>query len=240
MLRVFIGFDHRQFVSFNVLQQSIFRHSSKPVAITPLVINKEPYLNDLVKDQLPIKKQGLTPFTFSRFLVPSLCNYEGWALFLDSDILVRSDIAELFSLADDKYAVMVSKNKIEFEWSSVMLFNCAKCKMLTPNYIENFTSTKLLWINPEEVGNLPSEWNHLVGYDEKRPDAKLIHYTQGNPCFPETIDCEYAKDWHDEHRLLNSAVSWVELMGNSVHAMHLKYPDGSVKIIPKYKANEYQ
>jgi hypothetical protein len=216
MLKVFIGFDPRQPVSYNVLQQSIFTRSSKPISITPLVI-----------EQLPITRVGLTPFTYSRFLVPYLCNYEGWALFLDIDMLLNDDIAELFDYADDQYAVMVSKNEKKFEWASAMLFNCAKCKVLTPEFIENPPNDEngksiglhtIEWVKPEEVGDLPREWNHLVGYDEPRNYAKLIHYTQGVPCFKETITSEYAEKWHDEHQYLNHAQPWEELMGNSVHA----------------------
>lgn len=221
MLRVFIGFDPRQPVSYNVLQQSIFSRSSKPVSITPLVI-----------EQLPVTRTGLTPFTFTRFLVPWLCDYQGWALFLDIDMLVKGDIAELFHYADDNYAVMVSKNEMRFEWASAMLFNCAKCQILTPEYIDDKNNTGLHvlnWAKPEEIGDFPREWNHLVGYDKPRNDAKLIHFTQGVPCFPETIEfSEYANDWHTEHRILNASVPWLELMGNSVHA---KQVDG--RIVPK-------
>jgi hypothetical protein len=223
MLRIFIGYDHRQPISYNVLQQSIFRNSSKPVAITALKIN-----------QLPIKREGLTPFTFSRFLVPYLCDYKGWALFLDIDILVKGDIAELFNLVDDKYAIMVSKNKLRFEWASVMLFNCGheSNKVLTPEYVEKADRLHhIAWCKDEEIGDLPREWNHLVGYDDKRNDAKLIHYTQGIPCFPETVTSEYSEDWHKEHQMTNSAFPWIELMGNSVHA---GIKDG--KVVPKFIA----
>lgn len=225
MLKVFIGYDHRQPVSYNVLQQSIFRQSSKPVSITALVL-----------EQLPIERDGLTPFTFSRFLVPYLCNYEGWALFLDIDILLRDDISKLFDYADDKYAVMVSKNDKKFEWASVILFNCGHKanKVLTPEYIEKANALhQISWVQPEFIGDLPREWNHLVGYDEERKDAKLIHYTQGVPCFPETIDSEYAQEWAEEHQICNRAQPWVTLMGNSVHATVI---DG--KIMPKYKMNK--
>jgi hypothetical protein len=222
MLRVFIGYDHRQPVAYNVLQHSIIKHSSKPVAITPLVLH-----------QLPMKRTGLTPFTFTRFLVPWLCNYEGWALFLDIDMLLLGDIAELFAFADDKYAVQVSKNPIRFEWASAMLFNCSKCKILTPEFIEdpkNDGLHTLKWATPEEIGEFPSEWNHLVGYDKPRDDAKLIHFTQGIPCFPETIRySEYANAWHNEHKQTNSAYPWAELMARSVHSKQL--PDG--RIVPK-------
>mgnify|MGYP000290578739 CR=1 FL=1 len=98
-LPVYIGFDHRQAVSYNVLQFSIFRRSSKPVTISPLVL-----------PSLPITRQGLTPFTYSRFLVPWLNSFQGWALFLDTDFLCLADISELFALCDNRYAAMVSKN----------------------------------------------------------------------------------------------------------------------------------
>lgn len=161
---------------------------------------------------------GLTPFTYSRFLVPHLCNYEGWALFLDTDMLVIGDVAELFACADDKHAVMVVKNDLKFEWASVMLFNCAHPdnRILTPEYIEtNSGMHKCGWT--ENVGDLPPEWNHLIGYDTPK-DAKLAHYTQGIPCHPEVAGMEYEKEWLWTLRSANSTVKWEALMGNSVHA----------------------
>jgi len=218
-----IGYDCRQPISLNVLQYSIYTNSSKPVAITPLVL-----------DQLPLERQGLTPFTYSRFLVPYLCNYEGWALFLDLDMLAVCDIAEIFALADDRYSVMVSKNVKQFEWSSLMLFNCAKCKVLTPKYIEKADRLHCIdWAKPEEIGGIPGKYNHLVGYDAPREDASLIHYTQGVPAFPETKDSEHAKLWMEYHVKGNSAQPWTTLMGNSVHAKEL-----NGKRVPKYTVEQ--
>lgn len=226
MLRVFIGYDERQAISLQVLISSIYRKSTAPVAITPLVL-----------PTLPLKRTGLTPFTYSRFLAPYLCNYEGWSLFLDADILLNADIAELFALKDDKFAVMVSKNPKQFEWASVMLFNNAKCRVLTPEFVE--TAQRLhdcSWVEPDLIGDLPREWNHLVGYDPHNPEAKLIHYTQGIPAFKETQDCEHATKWFEEHKVANSAKSWLELMGSSVHAVQL--PNGMR--VPKYREREFR
>ena len=207
-LRVFIGWDHRQPISYTVLQQSIIEHATRPVQITPLVL-----------DTLPIKRQGLTPFTFSRFLVPWLCDYRGDALFLDVDMLVRADLAELFELADPRYAVMVSKNELKFEWASAILFNCELCRQLTPEYVEMTPALhKIGWLKDEEIGDFPREWNHLVGYDKPREDARLVHFTQGIPFYTETRDTEYAEEWH---QVLNRAVHsapWFALMGQSIHA----------------------
>lgn len=206
-LRIFIGADSRQPLSLNVLQHSIWRRSSKPVSITPLVIS-----------QLPITKQGLTEFTFSRYLVPWLCDYQGWGLFLDSDMLCLGDIAELFNCADETHAIMVVQNKMRFEWPSLMLFNCAKCEAITPKYIENYPSPQdFSWANVN-VGMLPSEWNHCANYDAPRDDAKLVHYTQGVPIWFETRDSEYGEAWMDELKDMERICAWSQIMAASVHA----------------------
>lgn len=215
MLRVFIGWDHRQPILVSTLAYSIYKYSTEPVAVTPLDIRQ-------IHKKCGFKRMGLTPFTFSRFLVPYLCNYEGWALFLDADILLRADIASLFALAREEYAVMVSKNEEHrFEWASVILFNNAKCKMLTPEHVGDENTKGLHQINfvkEEEIGDLPREWNHLVGYDKPRDDAKLVHYTQASPANFEALRCEYSKEWRAHHQEMNSTASWDELMGNSIHA----------------------
>ncbi len=225
MYKVFIGYDERQPVSFNVLQQSIIAQASEPVAIIPLRIS-----------QLPIKRTGLTPFTFSRFLVPHLCNYEGWGLFLDVDIVLNGDICELFKLADESKAIMVSKNVHRFEWASVMLFNCGHeaNKVLSPAYIENADGMHAInWTDEGNIGDLPRVWNHLVGYDDPK-DANLIHYTQGVPAYPETVSCEYSDLWHKWHRVTNYTQPWDALMGPSVHAAQL--PNG--KRLPRFLFDE--
>lgn len=218
---IWIGYDHRQPISYTVLQSSIIRRTTEPVSISPLILKT-----------LPLSRQGLTPFTFSRFLVPYLCNYEGWALFLDIDILLMDDISKLFKLKDEKYAVMVSKNDHKFEWASVILFNCGHPanKMLTPEYIETAKALHAIqWCPDDAIGDLPRYWNHLVGYDAPRTDASLVHYTQGVPAYPETRTSEYAKEWQDESKMTQSTMPWVSLMSNSVHAtVH----DG--KIVPKF------
>jgi hypothetical protein len=201
-MRIFIGFDPRQPIAFTVLQHSLYTRASRPLSITRLQLN-----------QLPLKRVGLTEFTFSRFLVPYICGYEGRALFVDADMLCLSDICEIMAYADSS-AVQVVKNKLRFEWPSVMLFNNAECTELTPEFIEREDPFKMNW---GEVGELPPEWNHLVGYDAPQ-DAKLIHYTKGVPVWEETANCEYAKEWHDERRMMMGTCSYQELMGNSVHA----------------------
>lgn len=207
-IRVFIGVDPRQPVGLSVLQHSIVWRSSRPVVIQPLILG-----------QLPIRRRGLTEFTFSRFLVPWLCDFKGSAIFMDADILVRGDIAELIDCAQPlAYSVQVMQEQPRFEWPSVMLFNNISCTTLTPEYIDDTKNNlfDLAWA--KSVGPLPKEWNHCVGYAEG-VEPKLLHYTQGLPVWPETRG-NFPEDqlWLDEHRRANGTVSWRELMGTSVHA----------------------
>jgi hypothetical protein len=103
-----------------------------------------------------------------------------------------------------------------FERPSVMLFNCAECRDLTPDLIETGTPQDFSWA--KSVGKLSALWNHLVGYAPYNPDAKLIHYTQGVPGYKECRRCDYAQEWYDEKEVMLSHCSWLEIMGNSVHA----------------------
>jgi hypothetical protein len=207
-LRVFIGVDPRQPVGFSVLASSLYRHSSLPVSITPLVLR-----------QLPLKRRGLTDFTYSRFLVPYLCGFRGSALFLDADMVMRGDIAELFYLLDTRTSVQVNKEQPEFEWASAMLFNCANCELLTPAYVEDPANAMfdMKWAD-HGVGSFPKEFNHCVRYAEPNPNAKLFHYTEGLPCWVETSGACEDVHWEREHKIMNSTVRWQEMMGNSVHA----------------------
>lgn len=208
-LKVFVGFDQRQLVSFTVLQMSIIKRASRPVAIIPLVL-----------ETLPITRRALTPFTFSRFLVPYLCGFEGEAIYIDGDVMLRDDIHKLARLNDGKSSVMVVPHEgaLTFERSSVMLFNCAKCSTLTPAFVEEQSSPlyDFAWAN--SVGYLPGQWNHLVGYDKPNPDARLAHFTQGVPIFPETAKSEFADEWLDLMTQATGVKPWAEVMGGSVHA----------------------
>lgn len=209
--RVFIGFDQRQAISFTVAATSLIASTETPLAISPLVYQA-----------LPLTRKGLTPFTWTRFLVPWLCNYQGWAAFLDADAFMRGDINDLFRLGDEKHAVMVSDactGNLAFERAAVMLFNCAHPdnRVLTPQFVDTENGLhKIGWT--ENVGTFPGTWNHLVGYMPPDPNAKLVHFTQGVPCWPETVDSEHAPEWHDMAKVAFSAQEWATLMGNSVHA----------------------
>jgi hypothetical protein len=217
MNRVFIGVDHRQPIGYNVLQHSIHANASRPVQVVPLY-----------KHQLPITRTGLTDFTFSRYLVPWLCDFTGTALFMDADMIVLGDINELFDWHANNYngdeppAVSCVMEQPEFEWPSLMLFDNWQCKHLTPEYVNDpTTSPGSLSKWTHEIGVLPSEWNVMVlASDPDRPagPAKVLHFTEGLPCFHETQHTPGAVAWHQAKRDMLHTVNWKELMGRSIHA----------------------
>ena len=214
MIQVFIGFDPREAVAFNVLSYSIQRRASHPVAITPLILSQLSGL--LTRERHPLQS---TDFSFSRFLTPYLSQYNGWSVFMDCDMLMLDDIANLFQLCDERYAVMVVKHdhrpreRVKFldqpqskydkkNWSSVMLFNNARCRSLRPDYVNTASGLELhqfKWLESDAlIGALPRRWNHLVGHDEPEPGVSLVHYTLGGPYFHEYRNCDYAADWFAE------------------------------------------
>lgn len=204
-MRVFIGVDPRDPVSYNVLRWSIERRATRLPQVMPLIL-----------PQLPLKRRGLTDFTFSRYLVPFLCGFNGRAVFMDSDMLCLGDVAELFDY-NFVEPVAVVKNRERFEWPSMMVFNNSACKQLTPDYINDERNNPADFSWAEAVAGLPSEWNHCVGYDSPRNDAKLVHYTMGTPGFKERRKCEYAQEWFDERESMNFQGAWLEIHGRSLH-----------------------
>jgi hypothetical protein len=218
LIKIFIGFDPRETAAFYVMSHSIMRLATEPISITPVALKN---LTGLVS-RAPNPLQS-TEFSFSRFIVPHLCNYEGWAIFMDCDMLVMDDIAKLWALRDDKYAVQVVKHNhqpkedIKFlgapqtpyqkkNWTSVMLLNNSKCAALTPDYVNNATGLELhqfKWLESDDlIGEIPHKWNHLVGYDAPSKDVSNAHYTLGGPYFSEYADCEYSKEWFAERDMM--------------------------------------
>ena len=214
MIPVFIGFDTRETVAFSVLTYSINKRASQPVSVSPLRLSQLKGI--LSRDRHPLQS---TDFSFSRFLTPYLSGYAGWSIFMDCDMLMLDDIANLWRLRDERYAVMVVKHEhvpretVKFlgepqskyekkNWSSVILFNNARCKALTPDYVNTASGLELhqfKWLeNDDLIGALPDRWNHLVGYNAPRTDAALVHYTLGGPYFDEYAHCEYADEWRRE------------------------------------------
>ena len=213
MIQVYIGYDPREAVAFNVLSYSIQVRASEPVTIAPLMLSQLKKV--LWRERHPLQS---TDFSFSRFLVPLLAGYEGWSMFCDCDMLMLDDIAKLWGLRDDRYAVQVVKHdhkptdSVKFleqpqrpyekkNWSSVILFNNARCQALTADYVNTATGLELhqfKWLGDDGlIGEIPHRWNHLVDYDAMLPPehVSLLHFTEGGPYFDAYKTCGYSELW---------------------------------------------
>ena len=203
MIKVFTGWDEREAIGYGTFIHSVISRASRAVSFTPLH-----------GDQ----RDGSNAFTYARFEVPRLCDYSGWAIFADGcDMICKGDIAELYDLRDESFAVQVVKHKYktngkikylgtEMEcpnvdyarknWSSLILWNC---EHPANREITNDDIQKFRWLEPSLIGELPMEWNWLV--DEYGPKAaKLLHWTQGIPAFHRYRNAYQAEDWLNEHR----------------------------------------
>jgi len=224
MIRIFIGYDPREKVAYHTLVQSIIEHASEPVSITPIA---KKHLGNIYQRTRTVKES--TEFSLTRFLTPYLSGFEGWSIFMDCDMIVTSDIKALWDLQNDQYAVMCVKHDYtpsserkfldqiqtvypKKNWSSVMLFNNAKCTSLTPEVVQHEDGLFLhqfKWLESEElIGELPNTWNFLVGEEEKLEHDQLpdlIHYTLGGPYFEKYKGCDYEETWEKYKALMTSA-----------------------------------
>lgn len=231
MIPIAIGFDVRETIAYHVLEQSIIDKCSMPVAIIPLA---SPMLKNFDG-----QRDGTNAFIYSRFLVPELMDYQGWAIYLDSDMMLRDDLAKLWALRDDSKAVMVVQHEYHSlhrrkligtpmecvntdypkkNWSSMILWNCGhpQNRILTREFVEESPGSVLHrfhWLKDDLIGSIPAGWNHLVGEFPNSPDAKLVHFTLGAPCFEHYRKCDYATEWHREKEAVNSALDKSHLMG---------------------------
>lgn len=221
-LKIFVGYDAREDIAYEVCRHSISKRSSIPVEIVPI-------------KQSEVRKSGVywrergqlesTEFSFSRFLTPYLADYQGWAVFVDCDFLYLADIKEVMDLADDKYAAMCVKHDYSPKettkmdgavqtayprknWSSMVLYNCGhpKNRVLTPDLVNSQTGAflhRFQWLDDHEIGSIPFVWNFLEGHNEVLENdpatfPKAIHYTRGGPWFDSWKNCHFADLWLNE------------------------------------------
>lgn len=212
MDKIFIGYDEREAEVMHVCIQSIIEKSSSPVSVIPLTLKA---LKGVYQE---VHSDGSNAFIYSRFLIPYLCGYQGRALFIDGDMVLRSDIIELFALFDESKALQVikhdykTKHPIKYmgsknedyprkNWSSVILWNCAHREnvVLTPEFVQSSTGKflhRFSWLKDELVGDLPKTWNWLPDEFGENNDANLLHYTVGSPCFMEYANTPMASEYN--------------------------------------------
>jgi lipopolysaccharide biosynthesis glycosyltransferase len=214
---IYVGYDAREAVAYHVWTQSVIERASEPVAFIPL---HAPLLQNFDGQQ-----DGTNAFIYSRFLVPYLCGYEGFALFVDGDMVVLDDIAKLWAMRDASYAMQVVKHvyttkhprkyigtAMESEnldypgknRSSVILWNCGhpKNRRLTRELVGEAGGQflhRFSWLADDDIGELPAEWNAL-SLEQDLSCASLIHYTCGIPGIAHYEHCDGAEHWHRAKR----------------------------------------
>lgn len=235
-LRVFMGWDDREKTAYEVCKHSIEKNTREKVRVIPLYHKelrkqgyfKRPWLtnaSDGNRIDLIDGKPFSTEFSHTRFLVPALMKYKGWALFMDCDMVFESDIKELFNLVDDHYAVMCVKHNHNVKtglkmdgsiqqpyprknWSSFMLINCGhpSNSILTKGLINTYDGGwmhGLSWLKDRDIGELPPSYNWIAGTSPGNVHPKVIHYSEGGPWFKDYQTCLYADVWNSYYRSLH-------------------------------------
>lgn len=229
MITLCVGYDPRESAVFHVLSQSVLNNASVPISIVPL---HSPLLGNFDGQQ-----DGTNAFIYSRFLVPELMSFNGWAIYCDSDMLFLADPKILWDMRDDSKAVMVCKHEYKTRarrkaigtaiesnnedyprknWSSMILWNCGHPanRLLRRNFVAEVggrTLHRFEWLNDDLIGEIPKEWNWLVGEYDFNLGAKLVHYTLGSPGFEHYKNCDYSVEWHGTHMDVNNMIGQVEV-----------------------------
>lgn len=207
--RIFVGYDPREAVAYHACVQSIIEHCPDKHLLQFTPVSGE-------------QRDGSNAFIYARFLVPYWCGFRGKALFIDGDMLVRTDIGELFREQLMGYGAAVVKHDYKTRhpvkylgnpnadyprknWSSVMLWDCGffPNRCLTPDFVASKDGAylhRLSWLADHQILGLPDTWNKLVLEQELEADDKLRHWTIGTPCFAEYADCDGADEWHQTYK----------------------------------------
>ena len=218
-INFFIGYDPKEDIAYRICKYSLLKRASTTVKVFSLK------LDELIAKKLytrTVDPLASTQFTYSRFLVPKLMNYTGWAVFCDCDFIFLDDVNNLIKNLDDSKAVYCvqhdytpkEKHKMDGQkqtiyprknWSSFILFNCShpSTKNLTVETVNSENGAYLhqfKWCKNEEIGKLDERWNWLEGWTSNHNNNKpfAVHYTRGGPWFSEWQDVEYAKEWINE------------------------------------------
>ena len=224
MIPVYVGFDPREEAGTHVFVSSLLEHATTPVSVIPLHL---PLFKSFYS---PGQRDGTNAFIYTRFLIPFLQGWRGWALFVDgADMLLKADVSELWALRDHYKAVQVVKHdyktkhprkyvgtQMEAEnhdyerkqWSSVMLINCGhfRWRDITPETVARMSGAELhrfSWMPDDLIGELPAEWNWLCQEHGHNPEAKLIHFSAGVPAFKHYKNDPHSDDWRRQHAIMN-------------------------------------
>jgi lipopolysaccharide biosynthesis glycosyltransferase len=219
MIPVYYGFDPREEIGSHAFVSSVLHRSSWPVSLIPL--HAKLFASFYPENM----RDGTNAFTYTRFLIPFLQDYKGWAVFADgADMICRADIAELWALRDEYKDVLVvghsyktehprkyvgtsmesdNRDYVRKNWSSLMLINChsSAWRRMTPEVVQKMSGEQLHrfdFISEDRIGFLPTVWNWLADEYGENADAKIVHWTAGIPAFPHYAQAPMADEWARE------------------------------------------
>ena len=215
----FIGYDSKEDIAYRVCKYSLQKRSSVKLNIYSLKIE------ELIAKKLyfrSVDPLASTQFTYSRFLVPALMSFKGWAIFCDCDFIFLEDISKILVSLDPSKAIYCvqhdytpkEKHKMDGQkqtlyprknWSSFIVYNCdhPSNKKLTPEIVNSESGAFLhqfKWLKDSEIGSLDERWNWLEGWTSNHNSnfPYAVHYTRGGPWFQEWQDVEFANEWIKE------------------------------------------
>lgn len=234
-LRIFVGYDGREKIAYEVLKHSIEKNTRSDISIIPLY-HKElrrqgyfhrPWLTEAITgnhQDLIDGRPFSTEFSHTRFLVPELMKFNGWALFMDCDMVMRCDVREIFDFCDDRFAVMCVQHRQQItsavkmdgapqqsysrkNWSSFMLINCGHPanRKLTREVVNTATGGwlhGLSWLDDRHIGQLPDYYNWIEGTSRANQHPRVIHYTEGGPWFASKKNVAFSQVWDEYYNSL--------------------------------------
>jgi lipopolysaccharide biosynthesis glycosyltransferase len=230
--KIFVGYDSREHIAWEVCRYSLLRHSNYTVPVFPI---RQASLRELGLYTRPADSRASTEFSLTRFLTPYLAAQAGWVAFCDCDFLFTTDVREVFKGLDPSKAVYcvqhdyVPSHQIKMDgkqqaayprknWSSFMIFNCdhPDVRSLTPARVNNEAPSYLHrfeWVRDQrDIGALELDWNFLVGeYEMPARMPRVLHYTIGGPWFDAWTDCDYADLWLAERELYLASLEEPEI-----------------------------
>lgn len=213
-IKVFVGCDPNNcdLEQMMVLDYSIHKYTTSPVEIVWMQLSSDPdsfWYSDLKNKKGWDSSVWVTPFSGFRWGIPAYCDYKGKAIYMDGDVLILSDLTDLWEHPFNEGSVMVSKGAPYLNRMCVTLWDCEKARKVLPPIKKIKAKAKshgrligMVKDNPTLVTPFNAAYNCLDGEDLPVSDIKILHYTDIDTQFTHKysiprLEREGKKHWFD-------------------------------------------
>ena len=213
-IKIFVGCDPNNcdLEQMMVLDYSIKKHTSEPYEIVWMQLSKDPknfWYSNPEKNEGWHTEDWVTPFSGFRWAIPAYCNYEGRAIYMDGDVIILSDIADLWNHPINDGSIVIAKGEPFVKRLCVALWDCKRAQKYLPNIDEMRRDPKahaklmnMIGENPQLVTPFNNNYNCLDGEDLPITDIKILHYTDIDTQFSHAysiprLEKEGAQHWFD-------------------------------------------